>query len=443
VKTPTRTRAVAPRGKNALPFETGLIISLVMLLALVMLAPVMTYDTGPLTGEGNMGRQLAYLATLGVAIYAVRPVESPARLLAVPWPLVLVLGYCALTLSWSLAPGIGARRLLLTAVVIWAICLIVMNLPYRRLITCIRVVLVITLIANYVTVLLFPDWGIHHSGDGFSKDLIGAWRGFMIQKNYAGAVCAITFVIFAFDNEGMPKWLPPITMIAATGFLFMSASKTSFGIGVYAVVGGLVYMLQSPRYRMLFVPVLFVAGFAGLVFVSIFKRPLSAQFDDPQGFTGRVQIWQATVGYWRDHVMTGTGYGSFWNIGPTSPVYSYGRGYVLDMTSGHSGFLDLLATIGLPGLIVVIFAAVLYPLGKLLADTRMSRQKGALLTALVLFCIGHNSTETSLFERDQIVQVFLMFAIAMIARSSATEARAERASADKLWSDLGMGRART
>jgi O-antigen ligase len=442
VRTPTRTRTGTSAGTRSAPSETGLVVSLLMLIALVMLAPLMSFDTGPLTGGGNLARQAAYLATLGVAIVAIRPLQDPKRLLAMPWPLALVLAYCAITLTWSLAPGIGARRLLLTAVVVWAICLIVAHLPYRRFINTLRWALIITLVVNYLTVLLFPDWGIHQSNDGFSKDLIGTWRGFMIQKNYAGVACAVTFVTFAFDNEGMPKWTPPLAMVGSAIFLLMSESKTSFGIGLYAIAGGVVYMIQSPRYRALFLPVLFAAGLTALIGFAMFWRPINATMSNPVAFTGRVQIWQATAGYWRDHMWTGAGFGSFWNIGPDSPIYTYGRGYTTALTSGHNGFLDLLATVGLPGLALILFACVIFPLGKLLVNVTIPRKTGALLTAWVLFCIGHNSTETSLFERDQIPQVFLMFAIAFVVRFSTRDALADRGAAGRLWADLGVDRAR-
>ena len=443
MRTPTRTRPGTPAGTHSAPSETGLVVSLLMLIALVMLAPLMSYDTGPLTGGGNLARQMAYFATLAVAIVAIRPLHDFKRVLVIPWPLLLVLGYCAVTLTWSLAPGIGARRLLLTAVVIWAICLIAANLSYRRLITTLRWALVVTLAANYLTVLLVPDWGIHQSNDGFSKDLIGTWRGFMIQKNYAGVACAVTFVTFAFDNEGMPKWVPPVAMVGSALFLLMSESKTSFGIGLYAIAGGFVYMFQSPRYRALFLPVLFAAGLTALISFAMFWRPINATMSNPVAFTGRVQIWQATAGYWRDHMWTGAGFGSFWNIGPDSPVYTYGRGFTTGLTSGHNGFLDLLATVGLPGLVLALFACVFYPLGKLLVNATIPRKTGALLTAWVLFCTGHNSTETSLFERDQIPQVFLMFAVALVVRFSTRDTPADRGAADRLWADLGMDRAHT
>jgi O-antigen ligase len=131
------------------------------------------------------------------------------------------------------------------------------------------------------------------------------------------------------------------------------------------------------------------------------------------GLTGRVQIWPSMVGYATDHPITGAGYGSFWNIGPSSPVYQYGRNWVAELSNGHNGYLDLLVGIGLPGLILVVAATMIIPVFKLLANTSLARERGALLIALLVFCAGHNMTETSLFERDTIIQVFLMLAVAL------------------------------
>ena len=55
------------------------------------------------------------------------------------------------------------------------------------------------------------------------------------------------------------------------------------------------------------------------------------------------------------------------------------------------------------------------PIVKLLASLALPRDEGSLIMAIVLFVAGHNLTESSLFERDVITQVYLMFALALLA----------------------------
>ena len=84
------------------------------------------------------------------------------------------------------------------------------------------------------------------------------------------------------------------------------------------------------------------------------------------------------------------------------------------MTEGHNGFLDLAATIGIPGLILVLALVVVWPLVRLLGSEAASGQRGAMLLAVMVFCIAHNGTESSLMDRDTILQVMLMLTIALI-----------------------------
>jgi O-antigen ligase len=88
---------------------------------------------------------------------------------------------------------------------------------------------------------------------------------------------------------------------------------------------------------------------------------LSAAFASPDALTGRVQIWPVLIAYSRDHWMQGSGYGSFWNIGGASPAYEYATGRVSTIASGHNGYLDLLAPIGVPGLLLVSATANVVP----------------------------------------------------------------------------------
>jgi hypothetical protein len=64
----------------------------------------------------------------------------------------------------------------------------------------------------------------------------------------------------------------------------------------------------------------------------------------------------------------------------------------------------------------VLFAALVLPLVKLLSSRTLPRGDGSLIMAIVLFVAGHNLTESSLFERDVVTQVYLIFAIALLAQ---------------------------
>ena len=74
--------------------------------------------------------------------------------------------------------------------------------------------------------------------------LIGDWRGLYAQKNTAGAVCAMTAMLFLFSRNGRNNWIGWLVAAAATGFLVMTRSKTSLALFPVALVAGGLYRLS-------------------------------------------------------------------------------------------------------------------------------------------------------------------------------------------------------
>jgi O-antigen ligase len=115
----------------------------------------------------------------------------------------------------------------------------------------------------------------------------------------------------------------------------------------------------------------------------------------------------------------GSGYGSFWNIGPLSPIFTYAgnNGWITRIASGHNGYLDVAAQIGIPGLLLAVIVLILLPIYTLLTNDQIDRSRGALLIASLIFCAGHNVTESTLLDRDMFVQVYLMLTLALLQRA--------------------------
>lgn len=400
----------------ALPVrDWALFVGFLGVIVLALLGPWMVYSDLPMAGDGSPVRQAAYIAALGFTIFAVRPLNAPQRLLALPITVVVALAWCALTVTWAIEPSIAVRRLVLTVVIIWTIFLGVRELGYTRAMTILRVALFVTLIANYIAVFAFPDFGIHQFAEPGDKRLVGDWRGVLMHKNFAGAVSAVTILAFVFDARAIPRALRFPIILAAAIFLYFTASKTSYGLVLAALLCGVLFQYYDSRFRVPVIISLIVAGLVTAIAFALLRNPLNAQLEDANAFTGRTQIWKALARFLNDHGLLGAGFGSFWNIGPASPIYHYANNWVTTVASGHNGFMDLLITIGAPGVALAVIAVFIMPLFRLLTDHDMPRARGALLIAILLFCIGHNTTESSIFDRDTIVEVILMIAIAAIA----------------------------
>lgn len=378
--------------------------------------------TVPYTGDGDIVRQIWYSISFLLAVWAIDPLKRPAQLQVFPPLLLIFFIWCWISLTWAIEPSIAMRRLALTTIVAFTLFASVRELGYDRVISLIRWLLVLNLVMNYVALAVTPV--AIHGYEANDPGIIGDWRGVMAQKNFAGAVCVLTLFMFLLDAERIKLWIRLPILAAAAYFLYRTHAKTSEGLLALSLPCAIMFYFYNPRYRALAIPFLaiFFAILAAIIAVNM--DAIHAFFNDPQSLTGRVQIWPRLLTYAQDNWLLGTGFGSYWNIGPRSPAFIYSEGWVAGLGNGHNGYLDLLTQLGFPAVIFAVFVVVVLPIGKLIASMTVPRGKGALMIAMMLFCSLHNFTETSLFDRDAIIQVFLMLSVAMV--EAMTGRRADR-----------------
>ncbi|SDA36967.1 O-antigen ligase [Sphingomonas sp. NFR15] len=407
--------------------------AMALLLTLTLLGPAMTTLGDAESGAGNVVRQLGYAVVFGLALIAMRPLKHPERLAVVPWFFWVALAWCWLSLAWALDPSVAIRRLVLTTIVIWSVFAAVKQLGIERTLLFVRIALVAILVVNYSVVLALPKFGLHNL-DSEDPLLVGKWRGLMGDKNQAGLICAITIIFFSFDRRGLPYALLAGIILFSVIFLWFSASKTSLGLVFVAIAVSVGYIRLRPlmkvhrqmspvRRNMILAGV--AVAFVPLIHFGVQSDLFLNYIADSSGLTGRTEIWRAMMRYYLENPVFSAGYGSFWNIGNASPIFRYGEGWVQTVSEGHNGYLDLLITIGLPGLVLVIVATLIIPAYRLITTSHLSNATCALVVSLLFFCFSHNFTESSLFDRDTIGEVFLLLALAMLWTGEAKRRNAE------------------
>ena len=387
----------------------------VAFLLLVLIGPTPFEELVMRSGEnqGDILRQVGISAIfLGVAAISF---SGGGRLSpAVPATLVLTLCWSLLSVGWAVDPLISVRRLALTVMVAWIVCRSVIDLGADRALHLLKYTLVFLLVVNFL-VVIGTDYGVHPAAFAEDESVIGDWRGILPHKNLAGATCAVTVILFLFQPSPAPRWLTFTVVPASLLFLAMTESKTSQGVLVLAVGAGIAAARFNPRHRsvLAIAALVLAAALAQLAF--LYSGVLEQTLNDPGALTGRTQIWPLLVEYIAAHPIGGSGYGSFWQIGPHSPIWQLTGGWVAQYAShGHNGFLDLAVTIGIPGLVLAVISLVLWPAARLMMSLSITPRARGLLLALLAFCAGHNMTESSLLDRAAIVEVFLLIAVAMI-----------------------------
>lgn len=386
---------------------TGLYLFFTMVLA----GPIMS--GGAEAGEGNPARQAGYFVAFLLTLVAGRPIQNPRILLVVPPSLLLVIAWCLLSLSWSQVPEIAARRLTLTALVIWTVFMSVRQLGFETVTRALLGMLLTAIIASYVAVVLFPRVGIHQFDVDGDPGLIGDWRGIMPGKNVTGEVCAYA-IILLLTLKRLSAIMRLGGVVTAGFFLLMTGSKTSLAVLIPALVTAWALRRYDVRFRALLLPLLMVTGCAMVLAISHFLPAFLEYLSRPDALTGRAQIWPLLFEYASQHLMLGSGYGSFWNSGEVSPLAGLStKAWLLKIDSGHNGYLDVLVQVGAPGLSLVIAACFVSPLAKLLGSRFITSQSRSTAAGLLIFALGHEFTESSLIDRDQLGNVMLMIAIAV------------------------------
>ena len=374
--------------------------------------------TVSLTTGSDVVRQVLVVAICGVLMFGTHVRGQWRRTLALPLSLIVLLAYCVLTVGWALAPMISLRRLVLTAATVWAVFRAVRELGDRRTLVYLRNVALVVLALCWGAVL-FTDYGIHGIGFGESEGLIGDWRGIFGHKNTAGSFLGLVIVLLVFDPLHSDRRLRLAALAAAGMFLAMTQCKTAVAVLMLALAVGFALRAYRPRHHSLAWLAVGATVLLALALGSMFEGDLVQALDDPHGFSGRSHVWSLMVTYARGHMWSGVGFESFWQIGPSSPIWTLTNDWAAEQVGqGHNGYLDLLVTIGIPGLVLAIAALFLWPALLLLGDTRIAPEMRAFLGATLFFVFGDNMSESTLLDRMSGPEVVLLVCVALIHRSA-------------------------
>lgn len=413
-------------GANARQRMAAAMVALVGLMLVSMVTvSFQGVDAAAESEQGDVVRQIllgglfiVFLLVAGPTPPALGSGSRRAGGLPLPFSMIIFLGYCLISVSWAIAPLVSLRRLGLTVIVIWMIFRAVGELGYGRTVKLIRWTLLGVMVANFIS-LLIPGVGLQPDTPGGDPGVVGDWRGLQPHKNIGGAVCAFTMIFFLFDRRSISTYILVPVLMACALFLYFSHSKTSEGVLLVALLSGWLIRPYSADYRALLAPALVIGAGLALQLGTLYLGNLSVMMADPSALSGRSQIWPLLLTYASEHPLKGAGFGSFWQIGDDSPIYSFTDGWIAEYAGhGHNGFLDLLVTLGVPGLLLGVLALIVWPLMRLLLSLSIPKGRRSLLLALLIFCIGHNVTETSLMDRAAVVQIFLVLAIALIFEQS-------------------------
>jgi O-antigen ligase len=365
--------------------------------------------------KGDALRQVAYVSAGAMIGLAALQRFGMGALRAIPASMALLLFWCLLSAFWAPETSIVLRRAGLEIIIVVSLMLGVASLGPERAFRLWRWLLAFVLLVNFISVPLIP--AARHAAGEIDPALVGNWRGLYGHKNIAGAVCAMTVILFLFTRNGWKNWMGILIALAACVFLYFTHSKSSAGFLPIALFCGVMYRIGwrdgLSRAVLTTLAALLLCGL--LAFILLDADSLTRMLEDPREFTGRSAIWSAELRYIVDHPLLGAGFGTFTDTKTQSPLHNYVSGSWVDAVShGHNGYLQVLVTIGGIGFALTMLAVLVMPLVRF---WRMEWEEGAfkpMLFALFVFALLHNFMESDFLEGDGVTWSALLLVIAAL-----------------------------
>lgn len=365
---------------------------------------------------GNKFNQIFWIFTTALALMSI--LRDPIRYRQVifsQWPLVLLAVLACTSIFWALNSTISFRRSILLLFIFTSVSagITFLRSPNQLLLILYRVCC-IALVLNLFTLI---------TGNFDSQ---GYFYGMHGQKNSLGAVAliAIYFSLFARNlyPDGISKRLNSFVVAIWIVLMLLSVSKTSIALCISVPILMFTAHVASRSIKLNLGVMLLLVTLVSVLLVSAVLslqnwhiKDFLGQFMSDPGFTGRDYIWNFLLERIEQRWLLGHGYGSFWGIGAASPNVVYGQSYLQLLNQGHNGYLDLLAILGISGLI--IYFLVLAVFVKQAGEIQSSHPKlFFLLWMLLILTMLHNITESSLMRGSHSMWIVQLFAITMTAR---------------------------
>jgi len=317
--------------------------------------------------------------------------------------LIAYLVFAAASVTWAYSPDFAFSRL-----VVQVLAVIVVVVPYalpirtKYTIPSVHLCYAIALAVSAVYVVTTPPSPIGHPGYFYHKQELG----------FLGAA-GVILSSYELLHRGWRRFVALIAIGLAFWLVFESQSKSALAFALVAVVCSWLTLLLCKKTRL--TPAFIVAA---VVVASMFvSNPIERigyrLYGDPT-LTGRTGIW-AFINYQISHKpWFGWGFHSYYFV-PNSPQ-NKAPGYIRDMPSSHSGYLELKLETGRIG--YWIFLVFIYSSLHLLERLRRKAPLRAwCYLSIELFAILINLTDSDWLVLDSLWMLYL-FVVAEAVHSS-------------------------
>jgi exopolysaccharide production protein ExoQ len=354
------------------------------------------------------------------AVSVVLLVQNYSRLVRFTWPphiicLLAYLAFCGASVLWAFRPEFSSTRFVMQVLMI--ISVVPPILLAARTTDIMRGVFLCFAFASILNVFFVLEQRPMLYEDG---SMLG-YPGYFSFKGILGECAAVTFILSLHEilYPGVRRVMGVIVAVIAISLIFPSYSKGALGVAIIApFLAGLVLIVGkkiriSPAIVLLPIPLCYEI-LSYIPGVNITNR-LSWYIYGNYTLSGRTLIWDFVRYELGRRPLLGWGFMSFWQVGADGPSIVEGPGWIKQMPSGHSGYLDVMLELGYVGFpfLIIFILATLHALGRV-ADRDPTR--AWLVLSVALFVIITNTIESSWMRGQDMLWLLFLILVGEIGR---------------------------
>jgi O-antigen ligase len=322
------------------------------------------------------------------------------------WPamsLIAYLVFAAASVTWAYSPDFAFSRLIAQVLVVIVVT-VPFALPIRAnyTIPSVHLVYVVALAVSAIYVLTTPPSPIGHPG-------------YFPHKQELGLLGAVGIILSSHEllHRGWRRLIALVAIGLAFWLVYESQSKSALALSMVAIVGSGLILLICKKTRL--TPALIIGAFvAASMFVSNPTERLGYRLYGDATLTGRTGIWGFVNYQISRKPWFGWGFHSYYFV-PNSPQRE-APGYIADMPSSHSGYLELKLETGRVG--YWIFLVFIYSSLHLVERVgRIDSVRAWSLLSIQLFAVLINLVDSYWLELENFWLMYLIV-VAESVRSS-------------------------
>lgn len=374
------------------------------------------FGGGDLAGasEGSLFRQIGWGSAFLLALfYALR---EQGRF-TVPWswvpiPYLILLVYALISVAWSEAPLVSAKRAVQLVGVLFIALAFTRQSGASRALTSFAWPGLFFLLLGVVA--LAVPW--------LSFDPDGNYKGFTFTKNVWGQFALLMALVFMF--LALIKVKPRLNWwLVAFSSLSLVATRSATTILIYVVsVMVVLYWVAARRYGGKLLPVSLVSLMFGAVALFTYfliegQLPVGVVFEaslDSVGkdatLTGRTELWR-WMGYEiARHPWLGAGFGGFW-MGLEGPSFTIVRFFSWRPGQAHNGYIDVINELGYVGLALLAWVLVAHLWNIVMVHRRGEGLAAIFHLAILIAALLLNVSETNFMRTTHLWWIILSSSI--------------------------------